>query len=238
MEHLENRLDQMLEFEKWKQAVTTLADFQMELAGKTDYLLGIGCRDWRMARIVGLVDPFVEKMDALMRQQETSPPLVLTTNELLALGHALKNACDRLSSLGIPDSFTHGDFSAGNILADRERCVLIDLAESYLGHPFLTFQYLLDGLHTYHPECDSWHEGLREAYAGRWRDFCSAEEVDETLRLVPLVTILWHAVGGNGWQDPEGFLYTRRAKYYRSLARQMYHRAKQLEGSQTVCAES
>ncbi len=181
MEDIENRLDQMLELKKWKQAVTTLTDFQTELAGKTDYLLGIGCRDWRMARIADLVDPFIEKMDLLMRQQETSPPPVLTTNELVALGHALKNACNRMSSLGIPDSFSHGDFSAGNILADRDRCVLIDLAESYLGHPFLTFQYLLDGLHTYHPECDGWHEGLRKAYARPWLDFCSAEEVDESL---------------------------------------------------------
>jgi Phosphotransferase enzyme family len=236
MEHIDDRLDDVMEFERWKRAVTTLGKFQAELAGKSEYLLGIGCRDWRMERIVNLVDPLVEKLDELMQQQETSPPPVLSGNDLLTLGTTLRDVCNRLSNLGIPDSFTHGDFSAGNVLADADRCVFIDLAESYLGHPFLTFQYLLDGLHTYHPECDSWHGDLRRAYADTWCNLCSAERIEEAFRLVPLVTILWHAVGGNGWQDPEGLLYARRAKYYRSLGRQMYRRAQQLRHSGSAYA--
>ena len=236
MEHIDNRLDQVMQFEKWKQAVVTLAEFQLELAGKDDYLLGIGCRDWRMPSIVSLITPLLDKMDVLMQQQETTPPPTLSKNELLALGDAVRSACDRLASLSIPESFTHGDFSAGNILANPYRCVLIDLAESYLGHPFLTFQYLLDGLHTYHPECDGWHDDLRRAYADTWRGLCSQENIDEAFRLMPLVTILWHTVGGNGWQDPEGLLYARRAKYYRSLTRKMYQRAQQLEHSGSAIA--
>lgn len=236
MEDIDKRLDQYLEFEKWKQAVVTLAEFQIELAGKKDYLLSIGCRDWRMRKIVNLISPLIDKMDELMRQQEATPPPILNKNELLTLGEILRSACDRLESLSIPDSFTHGDFSAGNVLADADRCVLIDLAESYLGHPFLTFQYLLDGLHTYHPECDSWHEDLRRAYGGTWRALCSSESIEEAFRLMPLVTILWHTVGGNGWQDPEGLLYARRAKYYRSLTRQMYRRAQELQPSGSAIA--
>lgn len=236
MEHIDNRLDGVMQFEKWKQAVVTLAEFQLELAAKDDYLLGIGCRDWRMENIVNLISPLIDKMGELMQQQETTPPPILSKNELLALGDTLRGACDRFASLSIPDSFTHGDFSAGNILADPDRCVLIDLAESYLGHPFLTFQYLLDGLHTYHPECDCWHDDLRRAYADIWRALCPSENIEEAFRLMPLVTILWHTVGGNGWQDPEGLLYARRAKYYRSLTRQMYRRAQQLENSGSAIA--
>lgn len=216
--------------------VRTLAGLQRDVAGDTRFLFSIRCKDWRMARIIENIRPFCESMTELMEKQENALPRKLSRQELQDLADILEIACRRLESLGIPDTFVHGDFSpVGNIIS-ADRCVLIDLAEAYIGHPFLCFQYLLDGLHTRFSQFDPFHEYLKSVYASYWQEFASPENIQEGFRLARLVTVLWHAVGGNGWQGHRGYLDLIREKYYRSLVRQMRYRAQELQGQGVACA--
>jgi hypothetical protein len=218
--------------------VRTLAGLQTDVAGDTQFLFGVRCKDWRMARISEQIKPFIESMTELMEKQETASPRKLSRQELLDLADTLENACHRLASLGIPDTFVHGDFTPGSNVVASDRCLLIDLAEAYVGQPFLCFQYLLDGLHTRFSQFDPFHEYLKSVYASYWQKFVSPEVIEEGFRLARLVTVLWHATGGNGWQGRRGYLDLIREKYYRSLVRQMHYRAQELQGQGVACAAS
>jgi len=191
-----------------------------------------------MNRIIEQIKPFIESMTELMEKQESASPRKLTRQELLDLADVLENACHRLVSLGIPDTFVHGDFTPGSNVVASDRCLLIDLAEAYVGQPFLCFQYLLDGLHTRFSQFDPFHDYLKSVYASYWNKFVSRQVIDEGFRLARLITVLWHATGGNGWQGRRGYLDLIREKYYRSLVRQMHARAQELLGQGVACAAS
>lgn len=217
------------DIENWKTAVETLADLQIELVSREKYLLDLGCLDWRIDQISCRIEPFLTAMEQIMQLQPKTPPPILSKRELDEVGATLKSACQRLQVLGIPDTYIHGDFGPHNILSFRGQCLFIDLAESGVGHPFLTFQYLLDCLHGSHPELDAAHSDLRRAYGARWRSLVSEREVMETRKFVPLVTLLWHAMGCSGWQESGGCSNGDTAKYLRSLLRRMKVRAAELE---------
>jgi hypothetical protein len=218
--------------------VRTLAGLQTDVAGDIKFLFGVRCKDWRMSRIIEQIAPFMESMTELMEKQEAASPRKLSRQELLDLADILESACRRLATLGIPDTFVHGDFTPGSNVVASDRCLLIDLAEAYVGHPFLCFQYLLDGLHTRFSQFDPFHDYLKSVYASYWQKFASPEVIEEGFRLARLVTVLWHATGGNGWQGRRGYLDLIREKYYRSLVRQMQQRAQELQSQGVACAAS
>src|SRR5258708_19486998 len=143
-----------------------------------------------MNRIAEQIGQFIESMTELMEKQEIVRACKLGRQELRDLADILENACGRLAVLGIPDTFVHGDFTPiGNVIAN-DRCVFIDLAEAYVGHPFLCFQYLLDGLHTRFSQFDVFHDYLRSVYAFYWRKFVSPETIDDAFRLARLARVL------------------------------------------------
>jgi len=237
-EGLESSLYSALQAPHLEATVRTLAGLQTDVARDISFLFGIRCKDWRMYRIAAQIRPFMESMTELMEKQETVPPAKLSRQELSELAEILENTCDRLSRLGIPDTFVHGDFTPGSNVVASDRCLLIDLAEGYVGHPFLCFQYLLDGLHTRFAQFDPFHGYLKSVYASYWKKFVSPETIDEAFRLARLVTVLWHAMGGNGWKGRRGYLDLTREKYYRSLVRQMHYRAQELQSQGVACAAS
>jgi len=164
-----------------------------------------------------------------MQSQPKTPPPILSKCELDELGGTLKSACQRLQVLGIPNTYIHGDFGPQNILSSGAQSLFLDLAESGVGHPFLTFQYLLDCLHGSHPELDTAHSDLGRVYGARWRPFVSEREMIEAFKVVPLVTLLWHAMSCYRWQDSAWHSDADLAKYLRSLARRMRVRRAELE---------
>ena len=215
--------------ENWKNAVEALADLQVELVDRERYLLQLGCLDWRIEQITSRIDSFLIAMEEIMHLQPKTPPPILSKCELDELGGALKSACQRLQVLGIPNTYIHGDFGPQNILSSGGQCLFIDLAESGVGQPCLTVQYLLDWLHGSHPDLDAAHSDLRCAYAARWRSLVTEREMMEAFKSVPLVTLLWHALSCYGCQAAEAHLNKDSAKYMRSLVRRMKVRASELE---------
>src|SRR6266481_2424904 len=162
-------LDEVQNPSAWQIAVTTLADLQIDSIGKGDQLIEPGCRDLRLRALLELVDPFLDTMADLMQQQTKVPPATLSRQELSDLGTTLKNALCCLESLGIPDTLGHSDFNPGNILVGSQRCVFIDWAEAHIGHPFLTFEYLISHLRKDYPELVRFEDTIRSSYVQRWQ---------------------------------------------------------------------
>lgn len=214
---------------EWKSAVETLADLQVELVDREKYLLELGCTDWRIDQIACRIDQFITEAEEIMQLQPKTPPPILSKCELDELGGTLKAVCQRLQVFEIPNTYIHGDFGPQNILSSGGQCLFIDLAESGVGHPFLTFQYLLDCLHGSHPDLDAAHNDLRRAYGARWRSFVTDDAIAEAFKSAPIVTLLLHAMSCCRWRESEWHSDADLAKYLRSLARRMRVRMAELD---------
>jgi hypothetical protein len=219
----------------WQRAITTLADLQIESIGTTDDLLGSGCRDLRLATLLDLVDPFLDTMAELMKQQTKVPPPVLSRQELSRLSTTIKDALNCLEALPIPDTLGHSDFNPGNIIVGPERCTFIDWAEAHVSHPFLTFEYFLSHLRKDYPALVPFEEELGLSYTRRWQASSSAEHVSEAFLFSPLVAVFAYAVAGNRWRDQERLKIPQVPGYLRSLTRRMKQEAEMLQRRRVEC---
>ncbi|MFJ7909079.1 phosphotransferase family protein [Kitasatospora sp. NPDC096204] len=120
----------------WSPSAGTVADVvprlvaaQAALADRPGDLAGLRDRTPRVlaAQLTALLDRLAEETD-------------LTPAELDALaGFAagLPGLLDRLADCGLPETLLHGDFHPGNWRSDGTRTVVVDYADSCLGHPAL-----------------------------------------------------------------------------------------------------
>jgi len=228
-------LDETTDPTAWQRAITTLADLQIESIGTADDLLEAGCRDLRLATLLDLVDPFLDAMAELMKQQTKVPPPVLSRHELSCLSATIKDALNCLEALPIPNTLGHSDFNPGNILVGPERCTFIDWAEAHVSHPFLTFEYFLSHLRKDYPALVPFEKELRLSYARRWQVSSSAGHVAEALLFSPLAAVFAYAAAGNIWRNPERLKIPQVPGYLRSLTRRMKQEAEMLQRRRVEC---
>jgi hypothetical protein len=219
----------------WEYAATALADLQISSFDATEDLLRAGCKDLRPAKLLELVDPFLEVIAHLMQQQTKVPPAILSRQELSDLGATLKNALCCLESLGIQDTLGHSDFNPGNILVGSQRCVFIDWAEAHVSHPFLTFEYLISHLRKDYTALVRFEGAIRSSYAQRWQPVSSPEHVFEAFLFSPLVAVFAYAVAGHSWRHPERLEIPQVPAYLRSLTRRMKHEADSIQRRRVEC---
>ena len=223
-------------FAHWNTVSARLAELQTMSVQSTAQLLAVGCRDIGSASLLWSVDDFFRTMDELMQRQTKTPPSILSSGELLALSNGLKDALSALSASGIPDALNHLDFNPGNILVSDHHCTLIDWAEAAVGHPFITFEYLLEYFTRNNPECRSRQAELTSSYAERWERFASPSAISRALSLAPMVAVFAYAVSSGIWRDPARLADPRTAGYFRGLARRLKREADALENRSFECA--
>ena len=107
--------------------------------------------------------------------------------------------------------------------------VFLDWAESYVGQPFFSFEYLLQHFRRACDERAKFESRVINAYKNPWQELISDDCISEALALAPLAAVFAYAVGGDTWKDPERHRDPKIAGYFRSLARRMNHEALQLE---------
>jgi hypothetical protein len=216
-------------------AASTLASLQVGSISKANDLMQAGCKDLRSKALIELVDPFLDVMHQLMQRQTRVPPPVLSPDELFDLGKAVKGALSFLDAFGIPDTLGHGDFNPGNILISENRCFFVDWAEAHVGHPFLTFEYLLSHLRKDCPDLASFEGFIRTAYSQQWKCVLPAQVISGALVFSPLVAVYAYAVAGNIWHNPERLEDPRARAHLRSLTRQMHLEAEPLRSEKVKC---
>jgi hypothetical protein len=140
-----------------------------------------------------------------------------------------------LEELGIPDALGHLDLNAGNIIVSENGYVFVDWAEAYVGHPFLSFEYLLE--HFRHAiGADVAREAeLVRSYNAPWEQVLPADVIAEALTLAPLAAVFAYAAGIDGWRNQERPIEPKAAGYFRSLARRMHREATQLVDRRPAC---
>jgi hypothetical protein len=219
----------------WETALTTLANLQTDSIGLEDELFEAGCRDLRLAALLELVDPFLDAMADLMNQQSKVPPPILSQQQLSDMSAVLKDALECLGALRIPDALGHSDFNPGNIIVAPERCIFLDWAEAYVGHPFLTFEYFLAHLRKDFPQLAPLESELRASYSRIWISVASPEQIAQAYSFSPLVAVYAYAVSSRVWRDPERRKVPGFPGYLRSLTRRMKYEADFMQRRRVEC---
>jgi hypothetical protein len=213
---------------QWSRTAVTLAELQIASYGQSLHLLEVGCRDARIGSLRELIEPFFAVMEELMFQQVKAAPAPLSRREVLALRVRLEDLCAESQNFEIPNVLGHLDFNPGNIVVSKDRCVFLDWAEAYVGHPFLTFQYLLEHLRRSKPQDKSWEPALSAAYTDPWRSFFAPAEIARAMEVVPLLAVFAYAARGNVWRGSELRTQPQVAGYFRSLTRRLKSEADRL----------
>jgi len=225
-------LDQSRDAWAWQRAAQTLAELQIASLGKTDQLLGAGCRDLRTTSLLRLVDPFMEVMTQLMEQQRKTPPSVLGKEEMRKLGRQVKHALTAWAQSNVPDALGHLDLNPGNILASVDQCVFLDWAEAYVGPPFLTFQYLIEHLRQTKQPSLIGSQFLADHYFSNWLGCVSRDALTSAQRLMPLLAVFACATASD-WTEALFSRDERFRGYLRSLTRRMQREASLFGGNRT-----
>ena len=222
-------------FSTWKTISVRLAELQFASLHEVPRLISAGCRDIRVSSLLNSTDEFFAVMATLMKRQIKTPPSIVTSEEILDLNGRIKEALLLLAACGIPDALNHLDLNPGNIFVSGDRCTFIDWAEAAIGHPFLTFQYLLEHLTRLRPDYADRHEELVSAYSSQWEGFAPPSTVSHSLALAPLIAVFAYAVSSGTWRQPETFASPRAAGYFRSLVRRMKREADVLQNRSLEC---
>lgn len=234
-EFASSTLDEVPDDHAWQQAAQTLAELQIASVGRTDQLLGAGCRDLRVACLFTLVDPFMEGMLQFMEQQQKTPPRALGRKELQMLGSEIKDALSAWAQLNIPDTLGHLDFNPGNILCSADQCVFLDWAEAYVGPPFLTLQYLREHLFRLRRKDAGLGSDVVKACEAKWRGMLSPETVSAALDLAPLLAVFAYAAGTSAWRNPTILQEPKTSSYLRSLMRRIQVEVQRLQERRRTC---
>lgn len=186
-------LENVWDFEQWKDAVTSLARIQVDYCRSPVELLRWGCQDWRFDKILERIDPFFESIGEVLHQP-VAHGRVLTWTELQELVRGIKQTFLRFMTLGVYESLVRRNFGDGNTLVNETGCVFLDWAECCAGHPFWAFEHLLAVLKKGRTENSEWERILRGAYSGVWRRYVPEAALTQLHALSPLMTTLLDAL--------------------------------------------
>jgi Phosphotransferase enzyme family len=217
--------DERSTIETWTTVGKTLAYLQISSIGSTLHFLQTGVLDAGALALIALVDPFLDAMADLMKQQAKATPPPLGCHDLRALGEQLKSALIELENSGIPNTLGHLDFNLGNWLVNADRCIFLDWSEACVAHPFLTFQFLLEHVRRFHPHDPSWAEALLSSYLEPWSLLFPPDDITQALAVTPLLAAYAHAAFAGSWRESGSLRHATQSAHLRSLTRRMRREA-------------
>jgi hypothetical protein len=209
-------------------AAEDLAKIQTQSIGAISDLLNAGAHDLRATALLGLVEPFFTGMAELMELQTKAPPQPLSREELRRLSDRVREALIILEESPLPMTLGHLDINPGNIVCRISGCVFLDWAETFVGHPFLTFEYFREHFRRAPGYDRSQETELVAHYSSPWSAFTSAGDLARAFEFSALVAAFAFAARSNAWRDPQSPEASRTAGHLRSLTRRMEREARLL----------
>jgi hypothetical protein len=213
-----------------EQAVTTLASLQKTCGMRCGDLSAAGAYDLRIGSLRSHLPDLIQYLSLAMERQTSAKVPRLTAGRLVEVGQQLKDACDCLEELSIPDSLVHNDVNPSNILYDDSRCVISDWCEAAVGNPFLAFEHM--SLLT---ASEAERMKLRNVYRQCWMGILHPRQIDKAFDLVPLLAIASYLYGRGHWLLSPARHDPRFESYARGLARNMDRAARAATLQEVLC---
>jgi len=218
----------------WATVAADLAQLQIYSLGRSLDLVASGARDVGARALGDLVEPFFDSMGEVMDRQTNTMPARLSREELRVLSVRVQEALCFLETTAIPETLGHMDLNPGNIVCSPSGSVFLDWAEAFVGHPFLSFEYLLEHFRRTFGRGSSYETQLVARYVSPWRELVSERDIQSALEMMPLVAVF--ACGtGNDWTNPQKLEEASTAAYLRSLTRRMKREACRLPEKERIC---
>jgi hypothetical protein len=230
-----NLLSECSTLASWEVTAADLAELQLCSLDRNLHLLDHGARDLRTARLANLVEPFFQTMGEIMERQTKTSPVALSRKELRCLTTRVGDALAVLDETGVPTTLGHLDLNPGNIVCSSTGCVFLDCAEIFVGHPFLSFEFLREHFRRAFGQDHPQESSFAASYTFPWRAFVSEGGLRRVLEFTPLVAVFACAVGNDRWTDPRTLQEPRAAGYLRSLTRRMDREARALVERSLSC---
>jgi phosphotransferase family enzyme len=188
-------LDQVHDPVCWGNALKTFANIQIDNIKQTGNLRAIGTPDWGLEKISANVDRYFIDLTEIISQQPKKSELEATPNYNVIIKR-LKELCDKLAGYGIPTSLGHGDFNCGNIQIVDGKCVFIDWAEGYVGHPLFTMFDAINYFGIKRPELKGMRSSWRYAYLDPWTSYFHIDHLTRAYSLARPLALLRRIMRG------------------------------------------
>lgn len=217
----------------WQSAAETLALLQLLARPRKQLLYEAGVRDLRSRQLLVLVPRFFECMQACQLANDLPLEEQFSTSELSTLRDRVIDALTALDELDIPDTIGHMDLNPQNIFCSESHSIFLDWAESFIGCPFFSFEYLLQHFRRTHFADTLSEAELRNVYCAGWRDVLSPQHVQAGMQLVPLAALFSYAAALSSGTSSQGLPPPAQRRYFLRLLRKMKRMARP---AKEVCA--
>jgi phosphotransferase family enzyme len=205
----------------WQMAAEALAGLQLLMRYQTQLLCESGVRDLRSRQLVVQVPHFFECMEACRLANDQPEEQQFQTTDFSTLRDAVFETLSALGEFDVPDTIGHMDLNPQNIFCSESGGVFLDWAESFIGCPFFSFEYLQQHFRRT-PFADSLSEAdLRKAYFGRWHDTLSPQDIHAVMQLVPLAALFSYATTLSSGASSDGLPSPAQRRYLLRLLRKM-----------------
>jgi len=218
----------------WLQAADSLASLQIASINCVAPLLAAGAHDARLKSLLNKTTPFFSAMKGIMEMQTKPSPPKLSAEEVRLVQQRVVEDLLQMESAAVPDALNHFDLNPGNVLVDSDKSTFLDWAETAVGNPFFSCEYLRQHFARTFCSAQDSDKQFERSYVNQWSSILSAKAIETMLRVVPLTAIYAFAVSALPWHDPKRNSRPEIAAYFRSLVRCMYRESEVLSGNQTT----
>jgi hypothetical protein len=147
--------------------IDLIVALQSRYAGGADELIALGVPDLRAPVLIPAIRAVIDRNRAALSPDEQAV--------LAAFAEGLPDRFARVADCGLPDTLVHGDAHPGNLRGDGDRLILLDWADSCVGHPMLDEPGFLGRIAPDDVEVCSryWHDAWRAVVPGSDPDLAS-----------------------------------------------------------------
>lgn len=171
----------------WEAAIRVHARRQREMLGQVAALQQVGCLDRGLGHLDVDIDDLTADNEAMAFLEPTDQ------ERFQASIPAIKALIAELATLGIPDSFTHGDLHPWNIGVQEDRLVFFDWTDACITHPFMDLASYLGASRVLKDVPDA-RDRLRSAYLEEWHGLASPGALGRAADLAEMLAMVHQAV--------------------------------------------
>jgi hypothetical protein len=170
-ERLREIVERERELGRWLDVLPRYGRFQIDIVADLDRLLGLGLPDRRLETLASQYEDLIGRVDTVTHGEG---------RKLSALVPRIAELCERLASVGVPETIQHDDLHDGQIFVRDGRYLFLDWGDACVSHPFFSMSVTLEGQLAWGLDDVEGSEDIapyRDAYLEPFRDFAAWSEL-------------------------------------------------------------